>query len=79
MHRLLDHHKQLFDVQSVLEFESPQIGGGNVINFNPAVKIDIRRSRCMATEKCVYGSRKRDDPAPDSSITTAFLASVEAQ
>ena len=35
-----DRVKHLIGGRTVLEYESPQIGGGNVINFNPAVKID---------------------------------------
>lgn len=35
-----DHIKHMVEGQTVLEYDSPQIGGGNVINFNPAVKID---------------------------------------
>jgi hypothetical protein len=35
-----DHVKHMVEGRTVLEYDSPQIGGGNVINFNPAVKID---------------------------------------
>jgi hypothetical protein len=35
-----DHVKHMVEGTTVLEYDSPQIGGGNVINFNPAVKVD---------------------------------------
>ncbi len=35
-----EHIRHIIDGRTVLEYDSPQIGGGNVINFNPAVKID---------------------------------------
>ncbi len=35
-----DRVRHMAGGRTVLEYESPQIGGGNVINFNPAVKID---------------------------------------
>lgn len=35
-----DHVKHMVEGRTVLEYDSPQIGGGNVINFNPAVKIE---------------------------------------
>ncbi len=35
-----DHVRHMIGGKTVLEYDSPQIGGGNVINFNPAVKID---------------------------------------
>ena len=35
-----DRVRHMVGGRTVLEYESPQIGGGNVINFNPAVKID---------------------------------------
>ena len=35
-----EHVKHMVEGQTVLEYDSPQIGGGNVINFNPSVKVD---------------------------------------
>jgi 3-keto-disaccharide hydrolase len=35
-----DHIRHMIDGHTVLEYDSPQIGGGNVANFNPEVKID---------------------------------------
>src|SRR3954453_17725574 len=35
-----DHIKHMVEGRTVLEYDSPQIGGGNVANFNPEVKID---------------------------------------
>ena len=32
--------RPIIDGRTLLEYDSPQIGGGNVINFNAAVKID---------------------------------------
>lgn len=35
-----DHVRHMVEGRTVLEYDSPQIGGGNVINFNPSVKVD---------------------------------------
>lgn len=35
-----EHIRHMVEGKTVLEYDSPQIGGGNVINFNPSVKID---------------------------------------
>jgi hypothetical protein len=35
-----EHIRHMVEGKTVLEYDSPQIGGGNVINFNPSVKVD---------------------------------------
>jgi Domain of Unknown Function (DUF1080) len=35
-----EHIKHMVEGKTVLEYDTPQIGGGNVINFNPSVKIE---------------------------------------
>jgi hypothetical protein len=35
-----DHVRHMIDGRTVLEYDTPQIGGGNVSNYNPEVKID---------------------------------------
>lgn len=35
-----EHIRHMVEGKTVLEYDTPQIGGGNVINFNPSVKIE---------------------------------------